>query len=128
MCTAQPLISACRWVCTGKSSELQLKGKPSTILVVGVNGAGKTTTIGKLAYKFSQEGAKASEPAGSVIETSCVRRRSKARLGVCDVLGWRIPCPCTSKIRPGSPERAHMAGQLRGQARGCPVPATHVPS
>lgn len=40
------------------SSELQLTGKPAVVLVVGVNGAGKTTTIGKLSYKFSQEGAK----------------------------------------------------------------------
>ncbi|MDY0360100.1 MAG: signal recognition particle-docking protein FtsY [Desulforegulaceae bacterium] len=30
--------------------------KPHVILVTGVNGVGKTTTIGKLAYKFSQEG------------------------------------------------------------------------
>ena len=29
---------------------------PRVILVVGVNGVGKTTTIGKLAYKFRQEG------------------------------------------------------------------------
>ncbi|MGI9859805.1 signal recognition particle-docking protein FtsY [Moorella naiadis] len=31
---------------------------PTVILVVGVNGAGKTTTIGKLAYRFQQEGKK----------------------------------------------------------------------
>eukprot|EP00195_Chlamydomonas_chlamydogama_P017732 CAMPEP_0202891100 /NCGR_PEP_ID=MMETSP1392-20130828/1267_1 /ASSEMBLY_ACC=CAM_ASM_000868 /TAXON_ID=225041 /ORGANISM="Chlamydomonas chlamydogama, Strain SAG 11-48b" /LENGTH=365 /DNA_ID=CAMNT_0049574775 /DNA_START=27 /DNA_END=1124 /DNA_ORIENTATION=- len=42
----------------GKSSELALAGKPAVVFIVGVNGAGKTTTIGKLAYKFSQEGAK----------------------------------------------------------------------
>ncbi|MEW8959055.1 signal recognition particle-docking protein FtsY [Neomoorella humiferrea] len=29
---------------------------PTVYLVVGVNGAGKTTTIGKLAYRFKQEG------------------------------------------------------------------------
>jgi signal recognition particle GTPase len=34
--------------------------------VVGVNGAGKTTTIGKLAYKFNQEGAKVGGRAGAV--------------------------------------------------------------
>lgn len=32
--------------------------KPYVIMVVGVNGVGKTTTIGKLAYKFKQDGAK----------------------------------------------------------------------
>jgi fused signal recognition particle receptor len=31
---------------------------PAVILIVGVNGAGKTTTIGKLAHKFTAEGAK----------------------------------------------------------------------
>ncbi len=30
--------------------------KPAVILFLGVNGSGKTTTVGKLAYKFSQEG------------------------------------------------------------------------
>ncbi|MCZ2442810.1 MAG: signal recognition particle-docking protein FtsY [Flavobacteriales bacterium] len=32
------------------------KSKPYVIMVVGVNGVGKTTTIGKLAYRFKQEG------------------------------------------------------------------------
>ncbi|MCS6806398.1 MAG: signal recognition particle-docking protein FtsY [Acidobacteriota bacterium] len=32
-------------------------GAPYVILVVGVNGTGKTTTIGKLAYRFKQQGA-----------------------------------------------------------------------
>ena len=37
-------------------NELNLKTKPSIILVVGVNGVGKTTVIGKLAYMFKNEG------------------------------------------------------------------------
>ena len=32
--------------------------RPYVIMVVGVNGVGKTTTIGKLAYKFKQQGLK----------------------------------------------------------------------
>ena len=32
--------------------------RPYVFMVVGVNGVGKTTTIGKLAYKFKQEGLK----------------------------------------------------------------------
>ncbi|MGI6648156.1 MAG: signal recognition particle-docking protein FtsY [Bacillota bacterium] len=31
-------------------------GQPAVFLVVGVNGVGKTTTIGKLAYRYRQEG------------------------------------------------------------------------
>ncbi|MBI3950146.1 MAG: signal recognition particle-docking protein FtsY [Acidobacteria bacterium] len=37
--------------------ERPVNGNPYVILVVGVNGTGKTTTIGKLAYKFKQQGA-----------------------------------------------------------------------
>lgn len=36
--------------------ELDLSGKPSVIMVVGVNGVGKTTTIGKLANHLIKEG------------------------------------------------------------------------
>ena len=35
----------------------EVKG-PYVIMIVGVNGVGKTTTIGKLAYKFKQQGKK----------------------------------------------------------------------
>lgn len=38
------------------NTSLNLKNVPSIILVVGVNGVGKTTTIGKLGYKFINEG------------------------------------------------------------------------
>ncbi len=37
-------------------TEMRLDTKPSVILVIGVNGVGKTTTIGKLAYRYNQEG------------------------------------------------------------------------
>ena len=36
--------------------ELDMKTKPSVILVIGVNGVGKTTTIGKLANQLAGEG------------------------------------------------------------------------
>ncbi|MEG1943145.1 MAG: signal recognition particle-docking protein FtsY, partial [Angelakisella sp.] len=35
---------------------LDLSGKPTVIMVVGVNGVGKTTTIGKLAHHLKSEG------------------------------------------------------------------------
>lgn len=37
-------------------TNLNVSSKPAVILVVGVNGVGKTTTIGKLGYKFINEG------------------------------------------------------------------------
>ena len=36
--------------------ELPAAPKPLVISIVGVNGVGKTTTVGKLAYRFSQQG------------------------------------------------------------------------
>lgn len=38
--------------------ELPENKKPYIIMIVGVNGVGKTTTIGKLAYKYKQNGKK----------------------------------------------------------------------
>jgi fused signal recognition particle receptor len=35
---------------------LELDGRPTVVLVVGVNGTGKTTTIGKLAYRLQESG------------------------------------------------------------------------
>lgn len=43
----------------GKDAPLnQASQGPTVIIVVGVNGVGKTTTIGKLAYRFKNEGKK----------------------------------------------------------------------
>ena len=53
------------------SNELQLSDqKPSVLLVVGVNGGGKTTTIGKLAYKFANEGASVMLAAGDTFRAA----------------------------------------------------------
>ncbi len=41
-----------------KTKELKENFKPYVIMVVGVNGTGKTTTIGKLAYRYKNEGKK----------------------------------------------------------------------
>src|SRR5437773_159318 len=40
----------------GEPGRLELDGRPSVVLVVGVNGTGKTTTIGKLAAKLHEHG------------------------------------------------------------------------
>ena len=42
----------------GKGGGMDLRTKPSVILVIGVNGVGKTTTIGKLALRYASEGKK----------------------------------------------------------------------
>jgi fused signal recognition particle receptor len=42
----------------GKDFQLLGIAKPYVVLVVGVNGVGKTTTIGKMAYRYAQNGLK----------------------------------------------------------------------
>ncbi|MEE1186155.1 MAG: signal recognition particle-docking protein FtsY [Acutalibacteraceae bacterium] len=53
------IVSALKEIITDMISgdeEVILNTKPSVLLVIGVNGTGKTTSIGKLAYKFKNEG------------------------------------------------------------------------
>ena len=58
-------------ILSNKGNELNLsEEKPSVLLVVGVNGGGKTTTIGKLAYKFSNEGASVMLAAGDTFRAA----------------------------------------------------------
>jgi fused signal recognition particle receptor len=45
---------------------------PTVILMVGVNGVGKTTTIGKLAYKYKNEGKKVMLIAGDTFRAGAV--------------------------------------------------------
>lgn len=47
---------------------------PYVIMMVGVNGAGKTTTIGKLAYRFKQEGAKVLLAAGDTFRAGAIEQ------------------------------------------------------
>jgi len=47
---------------------------PTVILMVGVNGVGKTTTIGKLAYKYKNEGKKVMLIAGDTFRAGAVEQ------------------------------------------------------
>jgi fused signal recognition particle receptor len=47
---------------------------PFVILVIGVNGAGKTTTIGKLAYKYKNEGKKVLLAAGDTFRAAAIEQ------------------------------------------------------
>lgn len=45
-------------ILTEGDNSVELKGKPSVIMVIGVNGVGKTTSIGKMAHMYKNMGKK----------------------------------------------------------------------
>ena len=59
----------------------------AVVLILGVNGGGKTTSVGKLAYKFNQEGLKVMLAAGDTFRAAAGEQlaewaeRSDARMG-----------------------------------------------
>lgn len=55
---------------TGSSKLNYLDGKLNIYFITGVNGAGKTTLIGKLAYKFKQEGKRVLIAAGDTFRAA----------------------------------------------------------
>lgn len=54
--------------------DLNLKTKPSVILVVGVNGVGKTTSIGKIANRLKQDGKKVVVAAADTFRAAAVEQ------------------------------------------------------
>jgi fused signal recognition particle receptor len=57
-----------------KPLQIDSSARPFTILVVGVNGVGKTTTIGKLAYRFKQQGRDLMLAAGDTFRAAAVEQ------------------------------------------------------
>ena len=55
-------------------NSLNLKSKPSVILVVGVNGVGKTTSIGKIANRLRKEGKKVVVAAADTFRAAAVEQ------------------------------------------------------
>ena len=55
-------------------NELDLSGKPSVVMVIGVNGAGKTTTIGKLSANLKKEGKKVLVAAADTFRAAAIEQ------------------------------------------------------
>ncbi|WP_146523307.1 signal recognition particle-docking protein FtsY [Stieleria varia] len=70
-----------------QAAPLNLSGKPTVILVVGVNGSGKTTSIGKLAYFLHNSGKKVMLGAGDTFRAAAVQQLTiwSERIG-CDIV------------------------------------------
>ncbi|MCR5732032.1 MAG: signal recognition particle protein [Sphaerochaetaceae bacterium] len=60
----------------GESSNLKLKGKDATtiILMMGLQGSGKTTTASKLAYKLTKEGRKVMLVAADLVRPAAIQQ------------------------------------------------------
>jgi len=58
----------------GTAGPLELRNKPTVVLLVGVNGAGKTTTIGKLATKLQANGKQCLLAAGDTFRAAAVQQ------------------------------------------------------
>lgn len=54
--------------------ELDVSGKPTVILVIGVNGVGKTTSIAKLAHLYTEEGKKVLLAAGDTFRAAAAEQ------------------------------------------------------
>ncbi|QDV47239.1 Signal recognition particle receptor FtsY [Stieleria neptunia] len=69
------------------AAPLNLPGKPSVILVVGVNGSGKTTSIGKLSHYLTSHGKKIVLGAGDTFRAAAVEQLTiwSERIG-CDIV------------------------------------------
>ena len=57
-----------------KPLEIDPEARPFVVLTVGVNGVGKTTTIGKLAYRFQQDGYGLMLAAGDTFRAAAVEQ------------------------------------------------------
>jgi fused signal recognition particle receptor len=53
---------------------IKIESKPFVIIIAGVNGVGKTTTIGKIAYKFSNEGKSVMVAAADTFRAAAVEQ------------------------------------------------------
>lgn len=92
---------------------LDLNGKPTVILVVGVNGVGKTTSIGKIAYSFEQQGKKVLMAAGDTFRAAAIEQL--------EIWAQRCGCPIV-RHQPGSDPAAVVYDAIvSAKARGADV-------
>ncbi|HWP84860.1 MAG TPA: signal recognition particle-docking protein FtsY [Terriglobia bacterium] len=101
------LISILQATTDGRGRPLE---PPVVVLVVGVNGTGKTTTIGRLAWKWSQEGKKVLLCAGDTFRAAAIEQL--------EIWGQRAGCEVI-KQRPGADPSAVVFDALSAaKARG----------
>ncbi|MEG2054676.1 MAG: signal recognition particle-docking protein FtsY, partial [Oscillospiraceae bacterium] len=92
---------------------MNLSGKPSVVLVIGVNGVGKTTSIGKLANLYKQNGKKVMLAAGDTF-------RAAAAEQLC-IWANRIDVPVVKHGEGSDPASVIFDAVESATAKGCDV-------
>ena len=89
----------------GAHCEFDLKGKPATIMLMGLHGSGKTTSAGKLAYRWKKAGRR-------VLLVACDIRRPAA-VEQLSILAEQVGCDIV-KPEPGEsvPQLGRRAAQF----------------
>ena len=93
--------------------ELDLSGKPTAILIIGVNGVGKTTTIGKLCAQLKSEGKK------SIIAAADTFRA--AAIDQLDIWANRSGCDIVKHSEGSDPAAVVFDAVKAAKARGADV-------
>jgi fused signal recognition particle receptor len=93
-----------------EAQPVELKHKPSLILIVGVNGAGKTTTIGKLAARYTASGKRVLLAAGDTYRAAAVLQL--------EVWGRRVNCPVIKGKEGADPSGVVFDAVKRAQSEG----------
>ena len=97
----------------GEYKGLDLKTKPSVILVIGVNGVGKTTSIGKIAASLSSQGKKVVLGAADTFRAAAIEQLQ--------IWGDRAGVPVIKSTQGADPASVVFDAISSGKARGADV-------
>lgn len=97
----------------GEDKGLDLKTKPSVILVIGVNGVGKTTSIGKLAASLTAQGKKVILGAADTFRAAAIEQLQ--------IWGDRANVPVIKSTQGADPASVVFDAISSGKARGADV-------
>ena len=97
----------------GEDKGLDLKTKPSVILVIGVNGVGKTTSIGKLAASLAAQGKKVVLGAADTFRAAAIEQLQ--------IWGDRANVPVIKSTQGADPASVVYDAISSGKARGADV-------
>ncbi len=93
--------------------EMELAGKPTVILVIGVNGVGKTTSIAKLAHLYTEAGRRVLLAAGDTFRAAAAEQL--------DVWAQRAGVPLIRHQNGADPAAVVFDAVQSATAKGCDI-------